>query len=116
MYLLHIATHYSTRTGITKGDFLNDVLTAKPIKPEQFDDVIDELIDRGLLKRGLLEKDPHSDDVRFIESPEGNQFRVPQDVKTAFLTKVLKLRVDPSHPDFDISIRHTISTKPIPNQ
>lgn len=101
--LLIAATHISTSTGCTK----DALLAGTEFSEEQLDNTTRELIQRGLIKRGQLEKKQIPGDINstphFIENPNGDRFALSREVKTAILTQILHLnqkQIGSNNPNF----------------
>jgi hypothetical protein len=101
--LIREATYYPTNTGGKREALLANLAFSE----EQFNKATKELIERGLLKRGQPEQEQNSREHRlhFVENPDGDNLALPKDVKEAFLTKVLGLKLNglklnPAAPDF----------------
>jgi len=98
--LMKEATHYSTKTGVEREAFLENVFKYQGMTQEQFDKATRELLQRGLLRRGQLQHDDGSGEAHFVENPDGDRFALSRDVKTAIFTKILHLNINLDNPDF----------------
>jgi hypothetical protein len=88
--LLVNSTSFSPDFGEKKGKFL----AVSALTDEQFEKASQELIERGLMRRGNLANEPLKANrpiSRFLDDPNGTNFAVPEDVREAILTKIFHI-------------------------